>query len=177
MPRFHNARKATVGRKNKKIKSDYLKTWLFRKDGVVRFWEDLLIFKLNPVLGHLNPQKKFAPRDLVAYTHGLAGRATRSQLRPTRSNTANFAVSLSELCRSCRSERAFEPLYKCRSEHFLRLAYKCAEVNTSPNHSSYLPPVVIFNKDEREAELLCTLTTGGVRSVRRGPIPHPPARR
>ena len=45
------------------IKSDCLKTWLFRKDRVVRFWEDLHIFKLKPVSGHLKPQKISAPNN------------------------------------------------------------------------------------------------------------------
>ena len=58
----HAAHGATVGEKIEN-KSDCLKTWLFRKDRVVRFWEDLHIFKLKPVSGHLKPQKISAPNN------------------------------------------------------------------------------------------------------------------
>ena len=40
-----------------KMKIDSLRTWLFRKSGVVLFGEDLIIFKLNPVLRHLKRKK------------------------------------------------------------------------------------------------------------------------
>ena len=53
----------TVGPKKSKIKSDHLKTRLFRNNGVVRFWEDFLIFKLKPVSGETFSRIFFSLRD------------------------------------------------------------------------------------------------------------------
>ena len=49
----------------RKIKSDYLKTWLFRKKLVVRFRDDLFIFKLKRVFRAFEIQFFFA----LAYTN------------------------------------------------------------------------------------------------------------
>ena len=51
--------------KKTKIKSDYLKTWLFRKKLVVHFRDDLFIFKLKRVFRAFETQFFFA----LAYTN------------------------------------------------------------------------------------------------------------
>ena len=63
------------------MKSVYLKNWLFGKGAVVICREDLFIFKLKRVLGHLKPEN-FSARSSPRFAR--FGAALRAGIRATR---------------------------------------------------------------------------------------------